>query len=88
MPSFSKKSLSHLSTCHDDLQDLFKEVVVHFDCTVLAGYRNKEEQETAFRHGMTQLRFPHGKHNKSPSLAADVIPLPIVTGKQNAQLLL
>ena len=36
-----------------------------------------EGQEEAFKSGHTQLRWPHGKHNKQPSMAVDVTPYPL-----------
>lgn len=77
MPKFSQASFSKLSTCHPDLQALFYEVVKYFDCTILEGYRNEIDQETAFANGSTKLHFPHGKHNSQPSMAVDVAPYPV-----------
>lgn len=77
MPKFSQESFSKLSTCHLDLQVLFFEVIRTFDCTVLEGYRNSEDQEKAYLAGNTQLHYPHGKHNSQPSMAVDVSPFPV-----------
>ena len=43
MPKFSKKSKSKLETCDSKLQDLFNEVIMHFDCSILCGHRGEEE---------------------------------------------
>ncbi len=77
MPKFSQSSFSKLSTCHQDLQALFYEVIKYVDCTILEGYRNQEDQEAAFAKGNTKLHYPHGKHNHQPSMAVDVIPYPV-----------
>lgn len=77
MPKFSQESFSKLSTCHSDLQVLFYEVIKHYDCTVLVGYRNQIEQEKAFAEGNTKLHYPDGKHNRQPSMAVDITPYPI-----------
>lgn len=77
MPRFSQDSLSKLNTCHRELQVLFFEVIKHFDCTIIAGFRNEEDQEKAFRNGKTQIHWPNGNHNKSPAMAIDVSPFPI-----------
>jgi peptidoglycan L-alanyl-D-glutamate endopeptidase CwlK len=77
MPKFSQESFSKLSTCHIDLQVLFFEVVRTFDCTILEGYRNQEDQEAAFERGATKLHYPHGKHNHQPSNAVDACPYPV-----------
>jgi peptidoglycan L-alanyl-D-glutamate endopeptidase CwlK len=74
MPSFSKKSLQQLATCHKDLQTLFHEVIKYFDCTVIEGFRNQELQDKAFAEGKSKLKWPHGKHNAYPSNAVDVAP--------------
>lgn len=77
MPMFSKDSFSKLSTCHIDLQVLFFEVIKHFDCTVLEGFRNEEDQQKAYHAGNSKLQWPNGKHNSKPSNAADVSPYPV-----------
>lgn len=77
MPRFSTASLNHLATCHSDLRFLFMEVIKTFDCTVLDGYRSREEQEAAFSAGNSKLHYPFSKHNSVPSLAVDVAPYPI-----------
>ena len=77
MPKFGKKSKSRLRTCDDELQSLFNEVVKYFDCSVLVGYRGRNEQNTAYESGHSQVEWPNGKHNKNPSVAVDVAPYPI-----------
>ncbi len=74
MPKFSQRSLSNLNTCHKDLQVLFAEVIKTFDCIVTEGHRNKQDQNKAFASGNSKLKWPNGKHNKSPSMAVDVYP--------------
>ena len=77
MAEFNKLSQQRLEGCHPDLQVLFNEVVLHFDCTVLVGPRGQEEQDKAFNEGKSKLKYPNGMHNKTPSLAVDVAPYPI-----------
>ena len=77
MPRFSPESFTKLSTCHSDLQALFYEVVKTFDCAILEGHRNQEEQDLDFSEKRTQLQWPNGKHNSQPSMAVDVTPWPI-----------
>lgn len=77
MPSFGPHSKSRLATCHPDLQRLFNEVIKEYDCSVLCGYRGKEEQEKAFAGGFSKARWGQSKHNRKPSLAVDVVPYPI-----------
>jgi hypothetical protein len=77
MPSFGEKSKKQLATCHPELQRLFNEVIKYWDCTVIEGYRGPEEQHKTFVEGKSKLDWPHGKHNKLPSLAVDVAPYPV-----------
>ena len=77
MPFFSKISKERLSQCCDDLQILFNFIIQYFDCSVLAGYRGKAEQNKAYEAGKSKLCFPDSKHNLTPSYAADVSPYPI-----------
>jgi peptidoglycan L-alanyl-D-glutamate endopeptidase CwlK len=71
---FGKRSQSHLLECHQDLQDLFNEIIRHRNCAVLVGARGKEGQNRAFHEGRSKLLYPQSKHNQDPSLAADVVP--------------
>lgn len=78
MPKFSKTSEDRLNTCHPDLIQLFNLVVIDFDCSILCGHRGQEEQDKYFKAGISKVSWPQGKHNKTPSLAVDVAPWPIV----------
>ena len=73
---FSRRSKNALSSCDDDLQRVFNEVVQVFDCTVLVGHRGETDQNEAFRKGRSKLRWPFGKHNRVPSYAVDARPHP------------
>jgi peptidoglycan L-alanyl-D-glutamate endopeptidase CwlK len=77
MPKFGSKSKQRLSTCDEDLIDLFNEVIKYFDCSVLEGHRNEEDQNKYFKEGTSKVKFPEGKHNASPSNAVDVVPYPV-----------
>lgn len=77
MPQFSDLSKQRLATCHPKLQALFNEVIKHYDCTVTCGYRSAAEQEEAVRTGKSKTLFPDSKHNKTPSMAVDVVPCPV-----------
>ena len=80
MPNkFSKKSLAALESAHHDLQTLFTVVLEKFDCSILEGHRDEQKQNAMVAQGKSQLKFPHSKHNKSPSLAVDVAPYPYPT---------
>lgn len=77
MPTFGEESRKQLATCHPELQLLFNEVIKFYDCKVLEGYRNQADQEKAFNAGNSKLHYPNGKHNRLPSIAADVSPFPV-----------
>jgi peptidoglycan LD-endopeptidase CwlK len=77
MPAFSEKSKQLLSTCHNDLQRLFQEVVKEFDCIILCGHRNKADQDAAVASGNSKAPWPTSKHNSLPSMAIDVVPYPL-----------
>jgi len=77
MPVFSKESEMRLSSCHYDLQVLFREVIKYFDCSILWGYRDEENQNKFFELGQSQKKYPDSLHNQTPSLAVDVAPYPI-----------
>jgi len=77
MPSFSNRSLRRLADCHPDLQRLFQRVVLHRDCTIVVGFRNRDAQEEAFEAGLSKERWPDSKHNKFPSEAVDACAYPI-----------
>ena len=77
MPAFGKASQEKLATCDPRLQKGFNGVVKYFDCTVIEGHRGEAAQNKAFAEGKSKLKYPQSKHNKTPSLAADVLPYPI-----------
>jgi len=77
MYKFGKKSKANLSTCHEDLQKVFNEVIKYVDCSVLEGHRDEWRQNKLFDEGKTKVKFPMGRHNSSPSRAVDVTPYPV-----------
>ena len=77
MPKFGKTSRERLATCDERLQKVFNEVIKTYDCTVTCGQRGEEDQNKAYNEGRSKVKYPHGKHNGSPSKAIDVYPYPI-----------
>ena len=77
MPSFGNRSKAALSSADPKLRQLFEEVVKTMDCTVLCGFRNQEDQDVAYAHGFSKVKWPDSKHNTFPSKAADVAPWPL-----------
>jgi len=77
MPSFSKLSLERLATCDTRLQDVAHAAIKRVDFMVACGHRGEQEQNEAFARGYSKLKYPASKHNKSPSLAMDLVPWPV-----------
>lgn len=77
MSYFSKRSKENLSQCDPRLQKIFNEVILITNCSVICGHRGEEEQNKAYTEGKSKLKYPQSKHNKTPSLAVDVVPFPI-----------
>lgn len=79
MYKFSKISLDKLETCHPDLIRLMTAALNSspMDFSVICGYRSEKEQNKAYKEGKSQVQYPHGKHNKIPSMAVDIAPYPI-----------
>lgn len=77
MPSFSKRSLNNLATCHPDLIRVAQEAIKHFDFVVICGERGEKEQNAAYARGASNARYGQSAHNYSPSLAFDAVPYPI-----------
>lgn len=46
------------------------------DISLVSGHRDREEQNTAFENGASELRWPDSKHNRKPSIAVDIQPYP------------
>jgi peptidoglycan L-alanyl-D-glutamate endopeptidase CwlK len=74
MNHFSETSRARLDTCHKDLKMLFAHVIQDFDCTIVCGHRDKQDQDKAFVEGKSKLQYPNSKHNHNPSLAVDAAP--------------
>ena len=47
------------------------------DVAVICGHRGKAEQNNAFIRGKSSLQWPRSKHNKMPSEAMDIVPMPL-----------
>ena len=73
MSKFSHTSAKKLSTCNIALQNLFDEVIRHFDCTVLEGVRTQDRQDELVKAGKSQTH--HSKHLTGNAI--DVAPYPI-----------
>lgn len=77
MPKFGKRSLALLQQAHPDLVRVASEAIKIYDFAVIASYRGRDEQDYLFNAGLSQLEYPHSKHNCRPSHAIDCVPYPI-----------
>lgn len=77
MSSLSKRSRQKLNTCNTDLQRLIEAVAKTEKCAVICGFRGRYEQEKAYLTGKSKAKWGQSKHNVSPALAVDVVPLPL-----------
>jgi len=77
VPKFGRRSKKNLSEAHPLLQELFEEAIKHYDCSIIEGNRSQEEQDRLYHAGKSKLKYPQSKHNKTPSLAVDVVPYPV-----------
>ena len=77
MPKFGAKSKERLETCHKDIQKVFNEIIKYVDCSVLCGHRGEKAQNQAYESGNSKAKFPKGRHNKTPSMAIDVMRYPL-----------
>ena len=77
LAQFSIASAKKLNECHIDLQNLFSEVIKHYDCTILEGHRPQHLQDKYYAEKKSKTPWPKSKHNSMPSLAVDAMPYPI-----------
>lgn len=77
MSKFSAISRERLESCDPRLQKVFNEVIKHFDCMIIEGYRGEALQHLYFTQGKSKVDWPNGNHNSIPSKAVDAMPYPI-----------
>ena len=78
MYKFSARSQKNLEEMDPALQAVFNEAIKRIDFSITCGHRPEKEQNEAYDSGRSKLRFPHGKHNKYPSKAGDILPYPFL----------
>jgi len=76
MYKFSRSSLKQLVTCHPALQEIAHEAIKVIGFQVTEGHRGKERQDRLVAEGKSKAPFPTSYHNKTPSLAFDLLPSP------------
>jgi len=63
--------LEKLEQAHPYLQLLFNKAIEYYDISIMCSVRDEETQNAYFRKGLSELEYPNGKHNKTPSMAID-----------------
>lgn len=78
MFKFGKTSKERLNTCHSDIQLIMNEAIkiTNVDFGIAEGHRSIEKQQQYFKEGKSKIDGVNkkGKHNYTPSLAADIYP--------------
>lgn len=81
--ALSKRSIKNLEMADERLVRLFTKVNEKFPCEVIESHRNEEKQNEMFSKKLSKVKWPNSKHNKKPSQALDVCPLPIDWNDKN-----
>jgi len=74
MANFGRASKKRYNTLHYKLQMIMDEAIQVMDFTIICGFRNKRDQEKAFKAGKSKKHWPDSKHNSQPSIAVDIAP--------------
>lgn len=77
MAEYGATSLKRLEQLHPNLLVIMYDIIELMDVTILETHRDKDRQDSLFEKGLTQVYYPHSKHNCLPSKAVDVAPYPI-----------
>jgi len=77
MAKFGNSSKKHRETCDFRLKEILDEAIIHYDFSVICGYRSNAEQDKAFNAGFSDLKGGESLHNEFPSKAVDLAPWPI-----------
>ena len=77
MNQYSIKSTNNLETCDGRLIEWCKLILPGYDHSVDEGNRGETEQNYYFEKGLSQFKWPDGKHNIFPSHAVHLKPYPM-----------
>lgn len=75
---FGSKSLEILKTCDVRLQEICNAAIQIMDFSIIAGTRNKADQDKAYAEGHSCAKWGQSLHDCLPSKAVDIIPYPFV----------
>lgn len=76
---FGAGSMKQRATLHPELVVILDHALAAgiIDFAIIEGHRGRAAQNAAADRGLSQVRWPKGKHNQLPSMAADLAPYPI-----------
>lgn len=75
--SFGAESMRQRATCDPRLQRLLDEAIKYFNFAIVEGHRGEAAQNIAYAKHLSEVPWPLGKHNATPSRAADLAPFPV-----------
>lgn len=73
---FSENSKRNLSECDEKLQRIGYVVIKIIDVSCVEGFRNKKNQNKAYKEKLSKLKWDKSEHNKKPSKAFHLLPYP------------
>jgi peptidoglycan L-alanyl-D-glutamate endopeptidase CwlK len=76
VPAFGKRSRENRASIDQRLKRVVDRAIQQTDFAVLCGHRTQAAQDAAYPT-YSKVRWPHSRHNSSPSQAVDVAPWPI-----------
>lgn len=79
MNSLMSDTLSHAryNASHPLIRKFLDEGIKHIDFKINESYRGKAAQEAAYRGGHSKARWLESAHNYLPSVAVDIVPVPL-----------
>ena len=73
---FGERSEYNLESCSFFVTSLLREALALgiMDFAVIEGFRNEAKQNRLYESNKSKVKWPYGKHNCTPSKAADCVP--------------
>lgn len=71
------QSRVYLRTAHPEWRTIITQVYPLHPLRIICSHRGEDEQNRLFDEGRSKLRYPKSKHNSWPSMALDIVPVPL-----------
>lgn len=70
-----KREAEILQNVHSDLITFYLFLKHEYPCnyTIFFGYKNEMYQNLSYEYGESKFKYPDSKHNRTPSLAIDIV---------------